>query len=31
MKKKQSKRFTCTWTFFDDDDKYGRVWKRAAA
>ena len=28
---KQSKKFTWTWTFFDDDDKYGRVWKRAAA
>ena len=30
MKKKQSKRFTCTWTFFDDDDKYGRCGKSSS-
>ena len=31
MKKKQSKKFACTWTFFNNDGKYNGVWKTAEA
>ena len=29
--KKQSKKFACTWTFFNNDGKYNGVWKTAEA